>query len=344
MPQVGPGSLHSLTVKPTLADVAKVAGVSHQTVSRVVNNSPRVLAPTRQRVMEAMEQLGYQPNTAARALATGQARTIGVVCYDTILYGPAATLLGIEELAREEGYSVLITGIRRLDKTLLLDAVQNLIRQAVAAIVVLAPQETIGKVLRQLPTTLPIVAVWGPSRSGVSVVTVDEIAGARAATDHLLTLGHEEIWHVTGPAGRTGSTRRLEGWKAAMTAAGKPPPEPLLGDWSARSGYEAGLRLAESRIVTAAFVANDQMALGVLSALAERGRRVPQDISVVGFDDIPEAAFLYPSLTTVRQDFHRLGRSGADLALNLVRDPQSQPASVVLPVELVVRGSSGPRR
>src|SRR4051812_35643518 len=272
-----------------MSDVARLAGVSHQTVSRVINGSQHVRDETRERVLLAMRQLDYRPNSVARALVTGRSRTLGVVSFDTVLHGPASTLFGIERAAHEAGYFITIASLRALDRASVLDAVERLRLQGVDGILVIAPQESAARALMQVPAGLPLVAVEAGPADAVPLASVDQFAGAAAATRHLLELGHATVWHVAGPADWLEAQQRIAGWRATLQEAGVTPPEPLVGDWSATSGYQLGHRLAERADVTAIFVANDQMALGVLRALHEAGRAIPGDVSVVGFDDIPEA-------------------------------------------------------
>jgi DNA-binding LacI/PurR family transcriptional regulator len=330
--------------KPRLTDVANLAGVSHQTVSRVVNGNPRVKPETRRRVRAAMDELGYLPNSTARALATGRSQTIGAICYDTTLYGPAATLLGLEEKAREEGYSVNIVSVKALDSDQVKEAVVRLTRQAVAGIAIISPQLRMPDAFRNIPASVPVAAIWGPTDTSIPVIAVDEARGARLATQHLLDLGHRSVWHIAGPAGRIGPEQRLVEWRRTLERNNIDPPPPFRGEWSARSGYDMAKQLMKSAPkATSVFVANDLMALGVLTALQEADRRVPEDISVVGFDDIPEAAYFSPPLTTVRQEFHALGRRCASLILALLNESGTRPLSPsALPVELIVRRSSGP--
>jgi DNA-binding LacI/PurR family transcriptional regulator len=186
-----------------------------------------------------------------------------------------------------------------------------------------------------------VAAEAGPEQ-GVPVVAVDQIVGAASATRHLLDLGHETVWHVTGPPDFIESQQRVEGWRAALEAAGAPAPAPLVGDWSARAGYDRGRELSRDPAVTAVFVANDQMALGLLRAMHEARRDVPGEISVVGFDDIPEAAYFQPPLTTVRQDFIEMGRRSLRLLLRTIEAGQRAGDGSLVPPELIVRRSTGP--
>jgi DNA-binding LacI/PurR family transcriptional regulator len=327
--------------RPGLFDVARLAGVSHQTVSRVVNGQPNVRGATRERVQAAMQHLGYRPNPAARALVTGRSRALGVICFDTTLYGPAAALLGLEQAARDAGYSVNIVSVKTLDRRWVEDAIERLRAQMVAGIIVISPQAFLDDAFSALPAEIPTVAIWGPLNSSVPVIAIGEAEGAALATRHLLELGHRTVWHVAGPAGRIGAEERIRGWRSALRDAGIEPPRPLLGDWSARSGYVAGRLLARRRSATAVFVGNDQMALGVLRALHEAGRVVPDEVSVVGFDDIPEAAYFIPPLTTIRQDFTVLGRRSVSLVLGRIAGAGDAVAErLTLPTALVVRGST----
>jgi DNA-binding LacI/PurR family transcriptional regulator len=325
---------------PVMADVARVAGVSHQTVSRVLNDSVHVRAETRERVLRAMRELDYRPNPVARALVTGRSRTLGVVSFDTTLYGPASTLFGIERAAHEEGYFVSIISVRSLDRESVLSAVERLRAQGVDGILIITPQEVAAEAVLHVPPDMPVVAVEAGPDEAMPVVAVDQFAGAAAATRHLLELGHRTVWHVAGPGDFLEARQRIDGWRAALEAAGADVPPLVSGDWSPRSGYELGKRLCTVRDVTAVFAANDQMALGLLRALHEVGRRSPQDISVVGFDDIPEAQYFTPPLTTVRQDFNEMGRQSLLLLLGEMAAHDRSSKRVIVEPELVVRGST----
>lgn len=330
-----------------MADVGRLAGVSHQTVSRVINGSRHVSPATRERVLAAMAQLDYRPNSIARALATGRTHTIGVVSFDTTLYGPASTVFGIERAAHRAGYFIVIASMRTLDRTTMTEAIERLRVHAVEGILVIVSDAEAAAALPEIVTEVPLVAVLAGPEAALPVVSLDQRAGARLAVRHLLELGHPTVHHVTGPPGSLESRERLAGWRAALRDAGAPVPEPLIGDWGARSGYHAGRRMARDPEVSAVFVANDQMALGLLRAMHESDRRMPDDVSVVGFDDIPEAPYFTPALTTVRQDFGELGsRSLAALvsaiedgvdAAQIAADPLVEP-------ELVIRGSTAGHR
>jgi DNA-binding LacI/PurR family transcriptional regulator len=320
--------------------VASFAGVSHQTVSRVLNKHPSVRDITRARVLAAIDQLGYRPNTAARALASGRSKTLGVVALDSNLYGPASTLNGIQQAAQRLGYYVSVVTIHSVDRPSVRDAVRRLTSQSVEGLAIIAPFTSAHEALSQLPTGTPVVAVEGDPAGEVAVVTVDQVAGARMATDHLLSAGHDTVFHIAGPPEWEEARGRIAGWQAALRAAGANVTPPLTGDWSARSGYEAGQLLAQVPAAQAIFVANDHMALGVLRALYERGRRVPEDVSVVGFDDTPESAYFIPPLTTVSQDFSRVGRATVQLLVEQIDTGARRQDRVVIEPKLICRQSS----
>jgi DNA-binding LacI/PurR family transcriptional regulator len=323
-----------------MADVARLAGVSEMTVSRVLNDHPRVRAETRARVVAAMAELDYRPNTAARALVTGRSRVLGVVSLNATLYGPASTLAGIEQAAREAGYFLSVAFLRFRGRWSTTDVIDHLRAQAVDGVIVSAPHAWTIKALRLLPDDLPVVAIDG-GPGPVPSVAVDQYTGAVKATEHLLALGHETVCHVAGPSGWLSAKAREEGWRDTLERAGRPAPPVLRGDWSARSGYEQGRHLAERMEASAIFAANDHMALGVLRALQEAGVGVPGEVSVVGFDDVPEATYFWPPLTTVRQDFGDVGHRGLELLLEQIEGTSRSAQRVVIEPELILRESSG---
>jgi DNA-binding LacI/PurR family transcriptional regulator len=340
---------------PVMADVARAAGVSEMTVSRVLNGSPSVRPATRDRVLDAMREFDYRPNPAARALVTGRSSAVGVVSMDSTLFGPASTLFGLEQAAHAAGYVVTVASVRDLTRESIAGAVDRLHRQAVEGVLVIAPHVAAQTALRQVPKTLPLVVVEAGTGGGFPVVAVDQTAGARIATEHLLGLGHRTVWHLAGPSDWLEAQARERAWQAALEAVGAPVPPVLRGDWSARSGYELGRELAARAgstegAVTAVFAANDPMALGLLRALDEAGLTVPDDISVVGFDDMPEAEFFIPPLTTIRQDFDEVGKRG--MALLLAQMETAEPdqkrgargrRASIRPA-LVLRSSTAPAR
>ncbi len=329
--------------RPAMTDVARLAGVSHQTVSRVLNSFGGVRQTTRLRVLAAIEELGYRPNLAARALVTGRSHTLGLVTMDTTLYGPIATLYGIERAAREAGYFVSVATLRSIDPPSVGEALTRLAEQAVEGVILIAPLASPTDAVATMGRGIPLVAVEGAPDSDLPAVTVDQAAGARAATEHLLSLGHETVFHVAGPGDWLEAQARVAGWRRALAEAGAEVPPLLSGDWTARSGFEAGQTLARIPEATAVFAANDDMALGLLRALHERGRRVPEEVSVVGFDDISAAAYFTPPLTTVHQDFDEVGRRSLALLVELVLARKPSAERVVIAPELVVRQSTASR-
>lgn len=326
--------------RAVMHDVARLAGVSHQTVSRVINGHPNVRAATRDRVLRAMQQLDYRPNALARGLATRRSRAIGVLGFDAELYGPSSTLLGIQRAAQEQDYAINVVTVAERDTTGSVErAVGMLAKQSVEGVIVIAPSHAAALAVRDLPRGLPVLALEASFGRDMPVVVIDQFTGARLATEHLLELGHRTVWHVTGPSDWPEAVQRIEGWRAALGGAGTPVPPTLAGDWSARSGYEAGRQLAATPGVTAVFVANDQMALGVLHAMNQSGIPVPAQVSVVGFDDMPEAEFFLPALTTIRQDFNEVGRCGLKTMVEMIDGVEIAAETRVSP-HLVVRGST----
>ncbi len=331
-----------------MQDVARLAGVSHQTVSRVLNAHPHVSAFTRARVERAIAELGYRRNTAARSLVTRRSQAIGVLGAGMGFYGPANTLLGVQQAAREHGYSVSMASLSSVTPSGIRDALEHFMLQPVDGIVVIAPHETMLAALRTIAVPVPLVSV-GFGAAGFRAderlgdVAVDQAAGAALAVQHLLDLGHTSIAHISGPPDWIDAAARAEGWRRTLDCAGFMPGPLVQGDWSAGSGYRAGLELTAATQVSAVFAANDQMALGALRAFNEAGLRVPEDISVVGFDDQPEAGYFVPPLTTVNQGFEELGARCIGMLLSDMAHGTSRAASVLNP-ELVVRSSTAPPR
>lgn len=327
-----------------MTDVARLAGVSHQTVSRVLNHHPNVRDQTRLRVLAAIHELGYRPNKAARLLVTGTSQVIGVVSRPSTLFGPAATLSSLAEGAVRRDFTVNVEVVRSLGRQPIADAIGRLLDQRVAGLVVFAPVESANDALDDVPADIPLVAIDGDPARPTGLVTVDQEAGAYAATRHLLDAGHPTVWHVSGPPESFDARGRIAGWRRALTEAGAEVPPLMPGDWCAASGYRNGQLLARMNDVTAVFAANDQLALGILRALHERDRRVPADISVVGFDDVPEAAYYIPPLTTVRPDFAAVAAASLDLLLAQIDSGHRLGARRVLVPTLVTRDSVAPPR
>lgn len=328
---------------PRSTDVARLAGVSQKTVSRVLNNEPYVSEELRRRVLDAAEKLGYRLNNAARVLASGRTRSIGVVSLGTALYGPASLLMGIERAARDTGYAVRVVTTIEGDDAGIAGAVSSLLEQGVDGIVISEPIDD-GEF--SLDVDVPVLVIGAPAPfTAPRVVTAGVGADllARAATRHLLDLGHATVHHLAGPQRWFAARDRVAGWRAALQERGRAEPPMAAGDWSAASGYAVGLELAADPSVTAVFAANDDMAIGLMRALSEAGRQVPRDVSVVGYDDIPVAAYVTPPLTTVRQPFDAVATEGLEMLVHVIENPGSDPVrSVDPPIELVLRASTGP--
>jgi DNA-binding LacI/PurR family transcriptional regulator len=328
--------------RPAGTDVAHRAGVSQKTVSRVMNDEPYVTEEVRLRVLAAARELGYRRNNVARALTSGRTRRIGVVSLGSPLYGPASMLIELERAARSTGYSLSIVTTFEGDPHGVAGAIDSLLTEGVDGIVLSEPIDE-GENIR-LDVDIPVLSLGRfPGLAGPRVVItgVEGAAAGRVATEHLLGLGHRTVWHVAGPQRWWSARDRRDGWRSALHAAGIAEPPSIEGDWSPASGYAAGTRLARNPDVTAVFVANDDMAIGVMRAFAEAGRRVPEDNSVVGLDDIPTAAYLSPPLTTVRQDFGNLARDGLERLVRQIEDDAGRDTTgTPQPVCLIVRRST----
>ncbi|GAA1772469.1 LacI family DNA-binding transcriptional regulator [Streptomonospora arabica] len=326
----------------SMADVARLAGVSSQTVSRVSNGHAGVVPDTREQVLEAMRELGYRPNSAARALKRGEFRTIGVVLFTLSTTGNVRTLEAIASSAAEEGYAITLLPVAAPTHDEVRGAFTRLGELAVDAFIVIMEVHLLDAATVALPPGVQVAVADSNAGDRYSVVDTDQAGGAGTAVRHLLDLGHRTVWHLAGPEESFAAQRRADTWRAALTDAGRPVPPMIRGDWSADSGYRAGLRLAEEPGCTAVFAANDQMALGLLSALHEKGRAVPEEVSVVGFDDIPEAGSFLPPLTTVHQDFAEVGRRLVQGVLRQLRTESAEPGTTLVPTRLVERASTAP--
>ncbi len=330
----------------TLDDVADRCGVSYQTVSRVVNDSPQVAEKTRTRIRQAISELGYQPNLAARRLASRRSRVIGMVGVNITYYGPAQVMLSIEEAAKRRGYYLMFAGVDQPNYVQLTAAITDLRAHQVDGLVLGVHLEGKIDLVRPLCQQTPFVTLDASAAPDIPAMLVDQAHGVRLSIHHLLELGHRRIATITGPAGWPPAVVRRKAWRQTLREAGLAPGPCAEGDWSAESGYAAALRLLRrgraDRGFTAIVAANDQMALGALRALHVSGLRVPEDISVVGYDDLPEARFFHPPLTTVRNDFASQGERCVEVLLRLIhRQPVELPLPS-LPTELLARDSTGP--
>jgi DNA-binding LacI/PurR family transcriptional regulator len=319
-----------------------MAGVSYQTVSRVLNESPRVRPETRQHVLDVIDRLGYRPNRAARALNLGRAGAVTVLTSDTVLYGYARVLQGIEEAARVEGLPVGIRVIESDGAAEVRAAAEYVGDASAGGVIVVAFDPAGAAVLRALAPEVPAVAATeAGGLSGVDrrMIYLDERPAAREATRHLLGLGHATVHHVAIPS-ETGTMGRQAGWRDALEEAGVPVPSVVTAGWDVASAYRAGCELAADRAVTAILCGNDDIALAVRRALHEAGRDVPGDVSIVGFDDVPGCSYWTPALTTVRMNFEGLGRACvAAVVAEITGEPQ--PLISLEEPQLVIRESSG---
>jgi DNA-binding LacI/PurR family transcriptional regulator len=327
-----------------MVDVARLAGVSQKTVSRVVNGAPHVRPDVRERVNRAIERLGYRPNPAAQALARERSHAIGVLALGTRFFGPSRRVFTLEHEARRLGYTMALTSVPDLSARSVAEGIDALLKRGVEGLVVEVPTHLIDIDPAQL-AGLPVVtsAGWITGVSRQAVVDIDQEEACRELTTYLLNLGHETVWHVGGPRDWDAAQKRLVGWRSALRDAGVRVPRVLYGDWSAVSGYEQGRKLASREDVTAIFAGNDQMAMGILRAVHEARREIPGDVSVVGFDDVPEAEFQMVPLTTVGVDADKAAQRILAELLQMIEGAEPPGGTVTLPgTELIIRRSSGP--
>ncbi|WP_139418035.1 LacI family DNA-binding transcriptional regulator [Agromyces laixinhei] len=329
--------------RPSIYDVAKVAGVSHMTVSRVLNGHPNIRESTRERVLHAIDEMNYTPSSIARALATRRAMRIGVVVDSPVQYGPNSTLRALESAAREAGYAISAYSVSDEEGQQIDAGVVELVTQGVDALCVIAPRESSLDLLRQQSGGLPTLVIKSEPHPEMHTAGVDQRDGAIMAVSHLIELGHRSIAHLAGPLDWFDARARAQGWREALAAAGLPEASLVVGDWTSDCGYDFGTSFDFAE-TTAVFASNDQMALGLVHGLADRGLRVPEDVSVVGFDDLPDARHFLPPLTTVKQDFAALGALALRSIIAAIEGESTEEHELIEP-SLVVRASSAaPRR
>jgi LacI family transcriptional regulator len=338
-------------IRATIKEVAALAGVSTQTVSRVINEKPDVSPETRRRVQEVIHTLSYQPSALARSLISQRSHTLGVVTAGLRHIGPSRTLSGITAAAEEAGYSLLLKELPNYDTKDIRHIFQAFRSRHVDGIIWAVPE--VGenrKWTDSAPADIatPLVYITMERHENLSIVSIDNYLGGRLAMNHLLEQGCRQIGHISGPLDWWEARQRMAAWKDALIEAGLDASDNYCveGNWSSASGALAIEKLLEQYPdMDAIFVANDQMALGVLQFFAEKKIRIPEDIAIVGFDNIPESAFFYPPLTTIQQDQHHVGRIAVAEAIKIIEaDWQGlepvHPKSLVLPPTLVVRQSS----
>lgn len=328
----------------TLHDVAKHAGVSYQTVSRVVNETSYVSESTRQRVAGAIKALNYQPNHAARSLVTRRSNLLEVVTYGGHQYGPSQMVIHVERAARKLGYNLIVTNVAEMNTREFKEALNTISGRLVDGIILITPVSGVEPDdLQTLCSGIPFVMIDTHLGSNTPSVVINQHYGSQLATEHLLELGHQRICEISGPLNWFGAVARHNSWVATVEAAGLVPGRSIEGDWTAMGGYAAAKRLlAENMSFSALVVGNDQMALGAMRALREHGLRIPEDVSVVGFDDIPEAGCFEPPLTTVQQDFDALGVQSVEYLVNLINNPEMPVQQRVVYPTLVIRQSTLP--
>lgn len=327
-----------------MQDVARLAGVSHQTVSRVLNDHPNVRPETRERVLAAIAELGYRRNSAARALVTRRSGVLGVVTLSEPEFGPTSTVIALESAAHAAGFAVTFATLPDASPGHIARVFEHFLALGAEGVVVIAPLTAVAETIRPFALQVPVVTIAAGQPAGQEFhpISVDQQLGARLAVRHLLELGHREVVHVRGPQDWFDARERYLGWRAELKEHGLAAPEPVDADWSAARGYEVGRAFVREGLPSAIFAANDQLALGLLRAFAESGVLVPGDVSVVGFDDVPGSAYFLPPLTTVRQEFDLLGRTAIGMLLGAIAgDPLDHTP---IPPRLVVRGSTGPAR
>ncbi|WP_406708528.1 LacI family DNA-binding transcriptional regulator [Trueperella pyogenes] len=333
--------LSRATNKPSIQDVARLAGVSAQTVSRVARDAPNVKESTKTRVLLAMDQLKYVPNRAARALRSGQYSTLGVITQNLGRTGESLITAGIAAEAEERGYSVSLRQISHPGTEELTQAGSYFSHHTVDGLIVV--QAGSATIPHSLSHGTPTVVSDSRFINNFSSAVTDQVQGTRLVVEHLLNLGHTRIAHIAGPTESPSANIRQTVWQSTLEEAGLPLGPIMYGNWSAQSGYKAALALAEKSHVTAIFAANDEMAFGAMRALYEKGVRLPADISIAGFDDIALAEYSVLPLTTVRQDFETIGRTLTDLVIARIAAPTAPIEQRVIPSELIVRASTGPR-
>jgi DNA-binding LacI/PurR family transcriptional regulator len=328
--------------RPTLSDVARVLGVSEQTVSRVINNHPRVLPETRARVLQAIDAVGYKPNQAARFLANRRSTLIGLIIDDPGVYGPAHAILSLEQEARLHGYTLMIYGLRNLSVAEAKAGAEQLVAASAEGLIVDVPSEIDRHELATAMGNIPFVTLDMDGGKLFPSFRVDHVGGARLATRHLIALGHTRIAGLLGDHTYRSSKQRRKGWLVELQRAGLEPGPFMHTSWTPEGGYEATKELLKMSTgeFTAIFAANDLIAMGALLALREAGIDVPAQVSVVGFDDMPEGRFFHPPLTTASSNFDVMARESLDILFARIRGTPGALLRRVFRPELVVREST----
>ena len=330
----------------TIREIAQMTGVSMQTVSRVINRRPDVSPTTRDAVEAAIAAVGFQPSAVARSLVQRRSQTLGVIATGLRLFGVAQTLNGITEASQESGYGLLLMELASEDVEGVTPAIDFLVGHRVEGLIILAAPK-IGASVSATParsTVLrpPIVLLKSEPSTEFSTISVDNRGGAMMATRHLLALGRRRIGHIGGPPTWREARDRTDGWRSALAEAGVEPGPMASGNWSSASGVAAFTSLlARAPDLDAVFVANDQMALGLLHVAHARGIAIPESIAVIGFDGLVEGAEFTPSLTTVGQPLRELGRLAVrELLSSINEDGPIEVRNLTLATELIARESA----
>ncbi len=334
----------------TIKDVAQVAGVSTQTVSRVMNKFSYVSEETRQRVEEVVEQLGYRPSTLARSLIQQRSYTLGVVTFGLKYIGPSRTLNGVADKADELGYMLLMKELDNFDINSIDDVIDSLLARQVDGIIWVAPEignnhSWLDERLEKIP--VPVLFLAMEPREGISSVATDNYQGAVLAVQHLLECGKTKIGHISGPLTWWEADERKRGWRDTLTKAGLDASDQHCkeGNWSSASGEQAFIQLLEVfPDLDAVFVANDQMALGVLREAHRKSIKIPEQLAVIGFDNLPESGYFYPSLTTISQDLQMLGEQSVQYVVEMIQARQGNQSVIAqsrfIQPSLIVREST----
>lgn len=323
--------------------IAKALGVSNMTVSRVINGRPGVGAETRERVKAFLREQDFVPNASARSLKLGRVHSLGYLTLASQMRGPVMeTLLSLQRAAGRAGYSVTVVSLDEITEETVLSGRARLMANSVAAVVVVSPENSSAPALELLARRVPTVGIWTPASAIPAIAAPDNEHGAMLAARHLIELSHQRIAQISGPKNWMGTDHRLLGWRRELDAARLSTRAVVEGDWSARSGFEAMLDLWARHRPTAVFAACDTMALGAIAAARHLRLRVPDDVSIVGYDDLAESKFYSPPLTTIAQDFAHVGERAFEAVMALLGEINEKPVTAITEPRLVVRETTSP--
>jgi len=331
----------------TMLEVAQESGVSYQTVSRVINEHPSVAPETRARILDVIKRLNYRPSKAARSLAAKHSSTLAVITYGMEHYGLTQMVVNIEQYARKAGYDIIYSNVNLEDSDDIDSRIASTAQWSVDGIILIAPIKNVyyDRIFGQLTSTsTPFILFDNAPDIQSPSIRINQEAGGFATTQHLIKIGHQQLVTIKGPQNWFGAESRLNGYYHALEMAGLTSVAEIEGDWTAHSGYTAMKKLLQQHSFTAIVAGNDQMALGAIHAMIEAGIRIPEDVSIVGFDDIPEASFFLPALTTVKQDFHLLAQRGIQYLIDLIQNPQIIAGPRLIEPQIVIRNSTRPPR